>query len=334
MNDASDVQTTPTQNSPRWWAITKKVLTWAFFIAITIFFIVLARNIDWAQVWQSLQGYSLGTIALSIGAAMTGYAIYSTFDLLGRTYTGHHLPTRQILPLTFVCYAFNQNLAWVGGIAMRYRLYSRLGLTGLVITRILTLSIVTNWIGYLMLAGIVFALGVVQPPPEWDLDFSALRFLGVGMVVASIAYVIACAVCKRRSWTLRGHEIELPTAKMAMLQIAMGGACWMLMGATVWVFMPDPVGYLTTLGILLISSIAAVLAHIPGGIGVLETVFVTLLQHQVPKADILAALIGYRVAYFLVPLLLASIVYLGFESRAKRMRHKNHSARAPSEHAR
>ena len=110
---------------------------------------------------------------------------------------------------------------------------------------------------------------------------------------------------------------------MAALQIVLGATCWMFMAATVWVFMPEKVSYLTTLGILLISSIAAVLAHIPGGIGVLETVFVTLLQHEVPRADLLAALIGYRVAYFLVPLILASLVYLTFESRAKRMRSKN-----------
>jgi uncharacterized membrane protein YbhN (UPF0104 family) len=322
MSTASDVQGRP-QGSRRWWAITKKVLTWAFFIAITVFFVVLARSIDWGEVWQSLRSYSPSTIGLAIGVALCGYAIYSLFDLLGRAYTKHNLPARQIVPLTFVCYAFNQNLAWIGGIAMRYRLYSRLGLTGLVITRILSLSIVTNWIGYLLLAGIVFAMGTVKPPPEWDLDFFALRIIGGCMVIAALGYLIACGVSKRRSWQIRGHQIELPSLRIAALQLAMGATCWLLMGATVWVFMPEPVSYLTTLGILLISSIAAVLAHIPGGIGVLETVFVTLLQHQVPKADLLAALIGYRVAYFLVPLLLASVVYLGFESRAKRMRRKN-----------
>ncbi|WP_462383495.1 lysylphosphatidylglycerol synthase transmembrane domain-containing protein [Pseudomonas sp. Marseille-QA0892] len=307
----------------RWWPIIKKVLTWAFFIAITVFFIVLARSIDWADVWQSLRGYSPGTIAVAIAVALVGYAFYSTFDLLGRAYTGHHLPAKQIVPLTFVCYAFNQNLAWVGGIAMRYRLYSRLGLTSLVITRILSLSIITNWIGYLMLAGVVFAMGTIQPPPEWDLDFFALRIIGGCMVLASLAYLLACGFSRRRAWSIRGHEIELPSFKMAALQIVLGATCWMFMAATVWVFMPEKVSYLTTLGILLISSIAAVLAHIPGGIGVLETVFVTLLQHEVPRADLLAALIGYRVAYFLVPLMLASLVYLTFESRAKRMRRKN-----------
>jgi uncharacterized membrane protein YbhN (UPF0104 family) len=39
--------------------------------------------------------------------------------------------------VSFICYAFNLTLStWVGGIGMRYRLYSRLGLPGGTITRI------------------------------------------------------------------------------------------------------------------------------------------------------------------------------------------------------
>ncbi len=39
--------------------------------------------------------------------------------------------------VSFICYAFNLTLSTrVGGIGMRYRLYSRLGLNGSTITRI------------------------------------------------------------------------------------------------------------------------------------------------------------------------------------------------------
>ncbi len=57
--------------------------------------------------------------------------------------------------VSFICYAFNLTLStWVGGIGMRYRLYSRLGLPGSTITRIFSLSITTNWLGYILLAGL------------------------------------------------------------------------------------------------------------------------------------------------------------------------------------
>jgi uncharacterized membrane protein YbhN (UPF0104 family) len=50
-----------------------------------------------------------------------------------------------------------------------------------------------------------------------------------------------------------------------------------------------------------------------------------MLHHQLSKGSILAALIGYRVVYFLLPLAIACIVYLVIESRAKRMSQKNQS---------
>jgi uncharacterized membrane protein YbhN (UPF0104 family) len=56
---------------------------------------------------------------------------------------------------------------------------------------------------------------------------------------------------------------------------------------------------------------------------VLETVFITLMQHQFSKGQLLAALIGYRVIYFLIPLMLAVVVYLVLEKRAKAMRSRN-----------
>ena len=52
-----------------------------------------------------------------------------------------------------------RDVAGVGAVALRYRLYSRLGLDIADITRILTFSLVTNWFGYLLLAGILFMCG-------------------------------------------------------------------------------------------------------------------------------------------------------------------------------
>ncbi len=53
------------------------------------------------------------------------------------------------------------------------------------------------------------------------------------------------------------------------------------------------------LGVLLISSIAGVIIHIPAGIGVLEAVFVALLSGEnLSHGTIIAALLAYRVLYF------------------------------------
>ena len=66
----------------------------------------------------------------------------------------------------------------------------------------------------------------------------------------------------------------------------------------------------------MISAIAGVVTHIPAGLGVLEAIFLAMLQHQMPASALLAALIGYRALYFLLPLLVACALYLLLERRA------------------
>ena len=122
-------------------------------------------------------------------------------------------------------------------------------------------------------------------------------------------------------------EISLPSLRLALLQVALGAANWMLMAALIHLLLPKEAFYPTVLGILLISSIAGVITHIPAGLGVLEAVFMALMQHQFSKSTLLAALIGYRALYFLLPLVIAVVVYLVLEKRAKHLR-KERAARA------
>ncbi len=78
---------------------------------------------------------------------------------------------------------------------MRYRLYSRLGLPGSTITRILSLSNTTNWLGYILLAGIIFTAGVVELPDHWYVDQTTLRILGIGLLMIIAVYLWFCAWC-------------------------------------------------------------------------------------------------------------------------------------------
>ncbi|MCO5786406.1 hypothetical protein DHB74_08600 [Pseudomonas sp. G11-1] len=285
------------------------------------------RNTDWQAVGGALRDYPLWVVAAAVGVALLSYLTYCSFDLLGRYYTGHRLPIRQVIPLVFVCYAFNLNLnALVGGVALRFRLYSRLGLDIPTIARVFSLSIITNWLGYLWLAGCVFAMGWVKLPAGWAVGNGGLRVIGVAMIIAAVIYVLACAFSRKRSWQIRGQTIELPSWQLALVQAAVGALNWSLMALIIWLLLPPEAFYPGVLGVLLISSIAGVITHIPAGLGVLEMIFLTLLQDELPRSSLLAALIGYRAVYFLLPLSVAVAIYLVLEKRAKAMRSANRQA--------
>jgi len=307
------------------WLLAKRGLTLGFFILVLVLLALLARRLNWQEVLATLHAYRTATLLLAAGATLASYLVYSSFDLLGRLYTRHQLPWRQVMPVTFVCYAFNLNLgSLVGGIAFRYRLYSRLGLGKGVITQVLTLSVMTNWLGYLCLAGTLFALRLVQLPPGWTLGGGTLQGLGVLLLVLVAAYLLLCRLSHRRYWKIRGREIGLPSLPLTLTQIALGASNWALMALTLYILL-QRVDYPSVLGALLLGSIAGVLTHIPAGLGVLEAVFFALLQHQVSKGSLLAALIGYRVIYFLAPLLIATLTYLALEAKAKKLRQQNRS---------
>ncbi|BCQ33984.1 MULTISPECIES: lysylphosphatidylglycerol synthase domain-containing protein [Erwinia] len=307
------------------WKRTRKVLTWLFFIAVIVLLVVYARQVNWADVWNVVVNYNRLAILGSVALVVVSYLTYGLYDLIGRAYCGHKLEKRQVMLVSFICYAFNLTLStWVGGVAMRYRLYSRLGLDGSTITRIFSLSIATNWLGYVLVAGVVFSAGMVSVPGGWFIGAGTLRITGFALLAFVVAYLALCAFSKKRRWTIKGQKLALPSLRMALIQFAVSSANWLVMGAIIWLLLMQKVDFPQVLGVLLISSIAGVIIHIPAGIGVLEAVFLALLRGEpISHGAIIAALLAYRVLYFIAPLLLALVLYLWLEGRAKSLRAKN-----------
>ncbi|WP_201196854.1 lysylphosphatidylglycerol synthase domain-containing protein [Pseudomonas fluorescens] len=308
-------------SSPSRWTRWKKPLTMLFFLALIVLFTLLAQRIEWNEVFATLADFKVRTLIIAAGLTLVSFLVYACYDLIGRTYIRQDLTWKQILPVGIISYAFNLNLsAWVGGIAMRFRLYSRLGVSKSNIAKILGLSLTTNWFGYMLIAGVVFSSGLVRMPPGWKLSSDALQGVGVLLLLASAGYLAACRFSRRREWSIRGVEINLPSLRMAILQLLLGALNWSLMAAVIFTLLPSKLDYPLVLGVLLISAIAGVITHIPAGLGVLEAVFVALLQHEASRGSLVAGLLAYRAIYFILPLLITLVMYLVVEAKAKSLR--------------
>jgi uncharacterized membrane protein YbhN (UPF0104 family) len=278
-----------------------------------------ARKVDWLAVLAAVKALPPGVLAAAAGLAVLSHLIYSTFDLIGRAWTGHGAPVRRVMMITFVCYAFNLNLgALVGGFALRFRLYSRLGLDTPVIARVIALSLTTNWLGYGLLAGVMFLTRQIAPPADWTLSATALQALGGLMCLLVAGYLGLCAWSRWRSFSVRGHEISLPQLRMALLQLLLSSANWMVMGGVVFLLLQRAVPYPEVLAVLLVAAVAGVVTHVPAGIGVLEAVFLALLAPPLAGPALLAALLAYRALYYLLPLMGAAVLYFTLEARAAR----------------
>ena len=306
-----------------WWPWARRIVVAGSAIFIITLLVMQGRSIDWGEVFDTLRAYPLRTLVLAASLAALSHLIYSSFDLIGRYYTGHKLPVPAVMTLTFVSYAFNLNLGTVvGAVAMRVRLYSRLGLEAGLITRIVGMSMLTNWLGYFLLAGLAFLWWPLKLPPDWTVGVGALRTSGAVLVGVVLGYLGMCALAKQREWTVRGHDIALPRLRLALVQLALSTANWAVMGAIVFVLLQGQVDYPVTLGVLLVGAVAGLLSRIPAGLGVLEAVFVALLSPPTSRTALITAVLVYRAAYYWTPLAIAAVLYLAMEMNAKKLTQK------------
>ena len=170
-----------------------RLIAIAFFAGVVILLADRARSIDWAAVGTALRSYQAPMLLQAVLLMMLGHLVFSAYDLIGRRYAGHHLPTRRVLAIAGVSYAFNLNLgAMLGGMGFRYRLYSRQGLGSRQILPVLALALATNWTGYLLVAGLVFVLFPPELPANWPIDVMALRAAGL-LLLALLALLTLAA---------------------------------------------------------------------------------------------------------------------------------------------
>lgn len=177
------------------WPAARRTLTCAFLALLLYLLVTQARQIDWSEVLDAMRGHAPPALALAAGLAACSHALYAGFDLLGRRHAGHDLPARQVLGVTFVCYAFNLNLgSLVGAVALRYRLYSRLGLDSAVITHVPA--------GLGVLEAVFIALLGAQLPQHQLLAallaYGAIYYLAPLLLAAALYFVME-ARAKRRA---------------------------------------------------------------------------------------------------------------------------------------
>jgi uncharacterized membrane protein YbhN (UPF0104 family) len=301
------------------WGLIRKLAGGAFIVLVLALLGYAVTQVEWGDVLVAMRQVSARTIIVAASIALTSYLVYSCFDLIGKWYTGHGLAVWRSMMVGFISYAFTMNMGSpVGGIGLRVRLYGKQGLPVGVVMRIMALSVTTNWLGYVLLAGLVFVSGRFTVPFA-SISVYIVQIVGALMLMLAAAYLWMCAYSTRRSWTVRDHEIELPSIRMAGVQMTIAAVNWMLMAGVIYVLLEQRAPYPLVLGALLISAIAGAVSHVPGGIGVLESVFVAMVASaSVSRPEVLGAVLLYRAVYYLGPLVIAGAWYLGAEAKIKK----------------
>ena len=315
-----------------WWPWVRRGLTLLFFAAVAVLLVRFGSQVQWREVWTTVLDKPLPALAGAAALAALSHALVASYDLIGRRATGHALSVPRVLSVAWVAYVFNLNLgALVGGVGFRLRLYSQLGLDKAIIAQVYGWSVLTNWYGYMVLLGATLLFSPATIPADWHLGPTATATIGALLMSTALAYLLACWFAPRRQWQWRGHELTLPSGRMALLQLAVSSLHWLVITGVVSVLLGGEIAFADVLAAMLLAAVAGAVSHVPAGLGVLEAVFIALLGHAIPSNDILAALLTYRAIYYLAPLALGLVVFAAMELRRRR---QDGAPKPPSPNAR
>ena len=292
-----------------------RIALWVFPVLVLALLARAARTLDWGQVREALIQYDSVTLLLAGVLTTASYLVYSLYDVAARSYAHHGVHVRRVMLIAVIAYAFALNIgALIGGAGARFRMYARQGLGVATISRIVAFSASSNWLGYLLLAGALFASGSISMPPRWATAANLAQGLGVAMIAVALAYLFACHRLHDHVYHVRRHHFRLPSLRLALVQFALSMVNWSLMATIIFVLLPAPADFPTVLGACLFAAVATALVHVPAGLGVLEAVFVAAFAQRIPAPQVLAALLTYRAVYYLAPLGVAVVLYLVFET--------------------
>ena len=241
------------------------------------------------------------------------------YDQLAFVYIGKPLPRARIALTSFLAYAISNNvgLAMLSGASVRYRFYTRWGVTPEELSRIVFSYSVTFWLGLFALGGL--SLVVTPLPGGRELPaHHVVTLAGWLLMLVPLAYV---AVTTRRRKPLRLWRVELPMPSpgIAGAQLALSSLDWALAGAVLYVLLPpSSLSFVAFLGLFFVAILLGMASHVPGGVGVFEGLMVLLLKPYLTSGQLLPALVVFRGVYYLMPLSVALIALVLDDAHQRR----------------
>ncbi len=226
-----------------------------------------------------------------------------------------------IAACSFVTYALSHNIGasvFSGGM-VRYRAYSAKGLSAPDIAILIALCSYTFAFGTMLLLAFVL-IGepqILAPLSTLSAHFSIgehlARVIGFSMLGFVVLYTIGSWLQLR---PLRFASFELMYPRLNVVARQYIAAPLELIGAAGIIYFALPEqgnpGFFIVLGAFLLSFSAGLLSQVPGGVGVMEAVFLAVMPGM-PATAVFAALLVWRLFYLILPLAMSVPVILLFE---------------------
>jgi len=286
----------------------------ASLLVFTVVALVLRRelaHLHTREILEELRQTPRLHVVIAFGFTAASYWLLGFYDFLGLRYIGKAVAYPRVLMTSFIANAFGHNLglaAFTGG-AVRFRMYASAGLTAIDVATVQGFCSLTIGIALATLGGLSLTLepthtaAVLHLHPRWAMLVGIMLLSGVG------AYATWC-ILGRTPIEIRGWALRAPRPTLGFAQIILGMCDLSCSTAVLWWLLPPQadMGFLTFVGAYAAAVTAGIVSHVPGGLGVFETVIVFALP-DVPVSSLLGSMLIYRAVYYLAPLMVATLLF-------------------------
>ncbi|TMV08457.1 bifunctional lysylphosphatidylglycerol flippase/synthetase MprF [Ruegeria sediminis] len=270
----------------------------------------LASEVRWSDVKADIAASSWSTLGLAAFWTAASYVGLASYDILAvRSVARKRIPDWVAGFAGSSGYAISNLLgfSYLTGTAVRYRIYSSLGLELNHVAGIIAISWVGLWLGLTLILSILLTLHPQGLSTVVPLNPTTETVIGVALAVALAGLFLWLSRGTRRV-SVADFGFDLPGVKLGG-GLMMAGVIDLCGSAlTLYVLMPsDLVQSPTFFFVIYVGAIAlGILSHSPGGLGVFEAAMIAGLG-AAGRPDVLAALLLYRVVYTILPFVVAIV---------------------------
>ena len=268
------------------------------------------KGVDKWVIMSALTDIPPGHIALAALCVLGAFATLTFYDFFAlRTIGKTHVPYRIAALSSFCSYTIGHNLGatvFTGG-AIRFRIYSDYGLNAIDVAKICFISGLTFWLGNTFVLGI----GMIWHPAaasSMDLLPDAVnRLIGAGCIAGIAAYLVWLSMGEnRRELGKDGWKVVLPSAKVTLLQIAIGVVDLGFCALAMYLLMPAQphIDFVSLAVVFILATLLGFASHAPGSLGVFDAAMLVALP-QFGREDLVATLVVFRILYFMIPFAVA-----------------------------
>ncbi len=279
------------------------------------------RSLKVSDITDALAAIPTRTLWIAAGWTVLAYAVLTIYDRLGSVYAGRPVSYARTSLASFCAYTLAHNIGFaaVSGAAVRFRFYAAWGLTPVEIAKVIAFTSLTFGLGGFALGGLVLVLEPEVVPfigthvPHW-----AMQSLGVAMWCIVAAYLLLSRI--KPHFIAFGHQIDLPGFRMALIQTLLASVDVAVTAMIFYSLLPPAEGltFLRFLGIYVAAYTGGLIASIPGGIGVFDGAILLGLAPYMPTAEVVGALLLFRLYYYIIPLFIAGGLFIAFELGQRR----------------